>query len=229
MTPSYRVERLALSRTVRLIPTARLREPALQKLAPADHLEALAEIEGATSARLLAMENRSAALPAAQLIHGIPAASIVNAAFVYARPRGLNRFNGPGRGAWYAALAVETCIAEVTFHMTRELENVNDFTATVEYGELFASFAGEFADLRDAPAPLACLDPDPARGYPAGNALAAEIMGNGHNGVIYPSCRQVGGICLAALWPHAVQSVAQGTVLRLRWAGSRTPFVELAA
>ena len=226
MAPSYRVERLAEPRTIRLISTARLRDPVLLPLAPAEHLAALAEIEGATSARLLAQENRVAALPAAQLVHGVPAANIVNAAFAYARPRGLNRFNGPERGAWYAALARETCIAEVAFHMTRELENVGDFNATVDFGELFASFAGEFADLRDLQEQPLCLDPDPARGYGAGNALALEIMANGHNGVIYPSLRHAGGICLAALWPHAVQSVAQGDVIRLRWAGSRQPVVE---
>jgi RES domain len=48
-------------------------------------------------------------------------ANFINAAFVYFRPRELNRFNGPGRGAWYAALAVETCQAEVAFHLAREL------------------------------------------------------------------------------------------------------------
>lgn len=50
--------------------------------------------------------------------------TLVNAAFCYTRATG-NRFNGPERGAWYAAygkLAVETAQAEVTWHLTRELE-----------------------------------------------------------------------------------------------------------
>jgi hypothetical protein len=95
----------------------------------------------------------------------------INAAFAYWRPRELNRFNGPGRGAWYAALAVETSIQEVAFHMNRELERINDFNAVVEYTEMFASFAGEFLDLRGvAPSPP-CLDPNIAVGYPEGNRL----------------------------------------------------------
>lgn len=109
-------------------------------------------------------------------------------------PSDLNRFNGPGRGAWYAALAQETAIAEV-----------------------------EFVDLRGlAPAP-ACLDPDPARGYVAGNAVAAAARAAGYNGIVYPSARHLGGTCLVALTPHAVQSVAQGDVLRLVWTGGHEP------
>jgi hypothetical protein len=41
----------------------------------------------------------------------------------------------------------------------------------VEYGEMFASLAGEFVDLRETP-DHPCLDPDPGVGYPIGNALA---------------------------------------------------------
>jgi hypothetical protein len=157
----------------------------------------------------------------------MPHAAFINAAFAYWRPRELNRFNGPGRGAWYAALATETCIAEVAFHMTRELERVKDFNATVEYAELFASFAGEFADLRGLAPPPLCLDPDPAVGYPAGNAVADRVRALGQNGIIYPSVRQEGGTCVVALWPHAVQSVVQGRALRLAWRGVREPEVLL--
>lgn len=226
---SYPVRRLAQARTVRLIATARLRDPVLLRLVEAARLDDLAEIESATSFRLLTQHGRSAAMPADQLVHGIPGASIINAAFSYARPRAPNRFNGATRGAWYAALARRTCIAEVAFHLTRELRHVGDFAATVEYGEIFASFAGEFADLRGLKPRPPCLDPDPAVGYPAGNALAAEVMANGHNGIVYPSVRERAGVCFAALWPHAVQSVAQGDVIRLVWQGSATPAVEIVA
>ena len=33
------------------------------------------------------------------------------------------------------------------------------------------------------------------------------------------------GICLVALWPHAVQSVAQGALWRVRWTGRPVPEV----
>jgi hypothetical protein len=220
---------IALERTVRLVASARLRDPVLHRLVRAAHADDLAEIEGATSGRLTQQARGGGRLDARELVAALPHAAFINAAFSYWRPRDPNRFNGPGRGAWYAALTVETCIAEVTFHMTRELSRVEDFNATVDYAEMFASFAGLFADLRGASPPPACLDPDPAVGYPAGNRLADAVRARGGNGIVYPSVRHAGGTCLAALWPSAVQSVTQGRVLRLQWRGTREPSASVLA
>lgn len=220
---SYPVARLALERTVRLVSTARLRDPVLLGLAGWDRLGDLAEIEGATSGRLTAQRHGAETIGAGEFVSALPHASFINAAFSYWRPRELNRFNGPGRGAWYAALSTETCIAEVAFHLTRELERVRDFNATVDYAEMFASFAGAFVDLRGVEPAPECLHPDPAIGYPFGNALAEATRADGHNGIVYPSVRHPGGTCLVALWPHAVQSVAQGQTLRLAWRNRRDP------
>ena len=84
--------------------------------------------------------------------------------------------------------------------------------------------AGEFVDLRTIGA-HPCLHPDPAIGYPAGNAVADAARARGLNGVVYPSVRHVGGTCLAALMPHAVQSVAQGGVYRFEWSGGPEPTI----
>jgi RES domain-containing protein len=221
--PPFPIVRIALERTVRLVATARLRDPVLLQLVGERYLDDLVEIEGATNGRLAAEQQGTEALDARELVGGLPHANFINAAFAYFRPRELNRFNGPGRGAWYAALHVETCKAEVGFHLTRELQRVNDFNAVVDYAEMFASFAGEFVDLRSVNPRPDCLHPDPAVGYPAGNSLAELIRNNGHNGIIYPSVRHEEGTCLVALWPAAVQSVAQGRVLRAAWTGNPTP------
>ena len=219
------IVREAFPRTVRLVTTARLRESVLLALVDKEELDALAEIEGATSQRLVVQERGSPALDSKELIHGVPHATFVNAAFANAKPRELNRFNGPDRGAWYAALAVETALAEVQFHLTEFLARTGVFEATVEYAELFASFAGEFIDLRSDPK-NAALSSDPAVGYPAGNAIADAARAKGINGIIYPSVRHGGGTCFAALFPHAVQSVAQGDVYRLVWNGDQTPTIK---
>jgi RES domain-containing protein len=219
------ITREALPRTVRLVSSARLRDPVLLALADAADLEALAEIEGATSGRLIAEARGQGGLSPRELVHGVPHAAHINAAFAYARPRALNRFNGPDRGAWYAALDVQTCLAEVAFHLTRFLEDSGLFEAVADYAELFASFAGEFLDLRLTPGHPA-LDPDPSRGYPEGNRLADAALARGLNGILYPSVRHAGGTCIAALVPHAVQSVAQGDMWRLSWAGSPEPRAE---
>ncbi|HEY6661706.1 MAG TPA: RES family NAD+ phosphorylase [Sphingomicrobium sp.] len=218
--------REAFPRTVRLVSSARLRDPVLAPLADSDdELALLAEIEAATSGRQVAEERGLGALSAAELVHGVPHAKFINASFAYAKPHAPMRFNPADRGAWYAALVVETCLAEVGYHMTNALADAGDFNAVVEYGEMHASMSGVFVDLRDRPQ-HDCLNPDSTIGYPAGNVVAALARQAGHNGIIYPSVRHRGGTCIAALWPNVVQSVAQGAMYRLTWAGSPEYTVE---
>lgn len=214
------VRHIAQDRTIRLVATARLRDPVLLKLVAREDLDALAEIEGATSGRLRAQESGSDRLDPRELVFGIPHAHLINAAFAYWLPRGLNRFNGPGRGAWYAALKLETSIAEVSFHLERELANVGDFNATVDYAEMLASFVGDFADVRRLAPKPDFLQADPAAAYGAGNRFADAVRAAGLYGIVYPSARHPAGTCLVALLPHAVQSVAQGGVVRLTWTGT---------
>ena len=185
----------------------------------AAELDLLAEIEGATSGRLIAEERGLGGLSPDELVHGVPHARFINASFAYAKPREPMRFNPANRGAWYAALGIETCIAEVGHHLTLALADVGDFNAVVEYGEMLASMSGVFVDLRDL-ADHPALDPDPATGYAEGNAVATRARAHGHNGVIYPSVRHTGGTCVAALWPNVVQSVVQGAMVRLTWTGN---------
>lgn len=228
MLEGLTITREALPRTTRLVTTARLRPPVLSRLVDADDLAALAEIEGATSNRLLAQNRGTADVQAYELVYGVPHAAFINASFAYAKPREANRFNGTERGAWYAALELETCLDEVRYHLTEALAQTGVFEATVDYAELHASFAGEFVDLRPH-ADHVCLHPDKSVGYPAGNALADAARARGLNGIIYPSVRHAGGTCIAALFPHAVQSVAQGNVYRMTWRGAPEPIVEKVA
>ena len=222
----FPVERLALERTVRLVTTARGRPAVLGNIVSDNFVDDLTEIEGATSGRLTALQFGADDIDPREFVVGVPHANFINAAFCYPRPGELNRFSGPSRGTWYAALDVKTCVKEVAFHMTRELERIDDFHACVDYSEMFASFAGEFVDLRNTNPRPECLQPDIAVGYPAGNELAQKTRSSGYNDIIYPSVRDRTGTCLAALHPQTVQSVAQGDIVRLRWTGGPTPEIE---
>lgn len=216
----------AFPRTVRLVTTARLRAPVLMPLVDSeDDLVLLGEIEGATSARLMAQERGISGLAANELVYDVPHAHFINACFAYAKPQQPNRFNGANRGAWYAALALETCLAEVGFHLTRALADAGDFNATVEYAEMFCSLAGDFVDLRQRPQHPS-LGADITTAYPLGNALAESARAEGLNGIIYPSVRHPDGTCLVALRPAAVQSVRQGDVYRMIWRGQPEPTIE---
>lgn len=226
MLDGLTVTRDAFPRTIRLVSTARLRDAVLGDLVDnEDELQALAEIEGATSQRLVTQARGSGGVSAEELVHGVPHAHFINASFTYPNPRQPNRFNGCDRGAWYAALSVDTCLQEITFHTTQFLSDAGDFNTIVEFGEMFASFAGEFLDLRATPGHES-LNPNPAIGYPVGNALADAVRVEGYNGIIYPSVRHADGTCFAVLFPHGVQSVVQGDVYRLVWSGMPDPIIE---
>ncbi len=217
---------VAYPTTVRLVSSARLRAAVLEPLVDStDELALLAEIEGATSARQLAQHRGIAGLAANELVYDVPHAHFINASFAYARPQQPNRFNGSHRGAWYAALSVDTCLAEVGYHLTRFLADAGRYQAVVDYAEMLSSLAGAYVDLRQRPEHPA-LGADPAQAYPVGNRLAEMARAQGLNGIIYPSVRHADGTCFAALRPAAVQSVRQGDAYRMVWNGEPTPLVE---
>jgi hypothetical protein len=215
----------AFPRTVRLVTTARLRAAVLAPLVEhADDLALLAEIEGATSTRLMAEDHGILGLAANELVYDVPHARFINASFAYAKPQQPNRFNGADRGAWYAALAVETCLSEVGYHLAKALAAAGDFHATVDYAEMICSLAGDFLDLRQVPGHPS-LGAEETTAYPLGNRLADAARAAGLNGIIYPSVRHPGGTCIVALRPAAVQSVRQGAVYRMVWRGTPEPEV----
>ncbi|MBD8890744.1 RES family NAD+ phosphorylase [Labrenzia suaedae] len=194
----------------------------------AGELDFLAEIEALTSAR------QTGELPVPDGIHPLELQNerhgygwtYVNAAFCYTRADG-GRFNGPERGAWYAAYgedAAATTRAEVTFHLTRELEATGCFENITFYRELLAGFTTRFHDLSGCKEE-AFLAADPHQAYPAGQALAREVLAADGNGVLYPSARRPGGKCLAAFRPNLVQNIRQGRTWVFEWQGVPVPLI----
>jgi hypothetical protein len=213
--------------TVRLVSTGRLRAAVLLPLAAdQDALDALAGLESVTNERLRAEASGLADLDPRELVFGRAGYTFINAAFTHTRPGG-NRFNGEGRGAWYCGFEAETAIAEVSYHMARELEAVGRFENVTDYAELVADFFGSFHDLRNTDrAAEAALDRDPAIAYPAGQILAMRLRTEfGANGIVYPSARHAGGTCLVAFRPDLVQNLRQGGIWRLAWRGTPEPVV----
>jgi len=183
---------------VRLISETHHKPPVLRGLVDSDQeADILAEIEGETSARLIAEREGSPALDRRELAFArrshdltLYGESHINAAFTYTRASG-NRFNSGERGAWYCAWDILTSAQEVGFHRTRELGFIGRYEDEAHYVELLADFIGDFPDLHPDKYAEAhpALDPDPAQGYPAGQRLAADLRGEGYRGLIYPSLR----------------------------------------
>jgi hypothetical protein len=170
-------------------------------------LKDLFALEGATNDRLLGEAGLLPGITVRELVFGVPNAHVVNAAFTHANPWG-NRFNGPERGAWYAGFTRRTAELEGAFHRAVELREVRWMEKEVfTYVDFLADFRGEFHDLRTARAFRNCLDPV---SYKASQRLARELLEKGSPGVIYPSARHEGGVCLGCFRPALVGNVRKG-------------------
>ena len=179
-------------------------------------LQAIFDLDHATNDRLLAENDLLPGIDSHELIFGISYYRIVNAAFCHAQPLG-SRFNGPSRGAWYAAFEVETAQAEVAFHKEVELAEIGWPEETVTYDDYLADFSGAFHDIRGDPAFASCLDPG---SYVASQALAERLLADGSLGVAYPSVRRPPGDCVACFRPALVTNVRKSAAWTFSWHAS---------
>ena len=186
------------------------------------HLADIFDVDHATNERLLAENDLLPGIGMHELLFGVPYYRIVNAAFTHAHPLG-SRFNGPDRGAWYAAFDIRTAQSEVAFHKSVQLIEIGRFEDEVTMDDYRADFSGEFHDLRDASVFIECLDSD---SYVQSQVLAEQLLKAGSLGIVYPSVRRPGGICLACFRPALVMNVRKGTTYRFRWSGNPTPTIE---
>ncbi len=180
-----------------------------------DHLQAIFELDAATNDRVLAEGQLLPGIGLEELVFAVPHAASVNAAFCHAHPLG-SRFNGPDRGAWYAAFDLATSQAEVAFHKTVQLAEIGRFEDSVTYDDYLADFSASFHDLRRARGLSACLDPE---SYVESQALAERLMEADSLGVVYPSVRRAGGTCLACFRPALVSNVRRDRTYRFTWEG----------
>ena len=191
-------------------------------------LQALFALDHATNDRLLAEHDLLPGIGVHELVFGVPNYRVVNAAFTHAHPSG-SRWNGPERGAWYAARELETSQAEVVFHRTVALAEVGVYEDSATYDDYLSDVSGFLHDVRDANgAPAArwaeCLRPD---SYVASQLLAERLLAAGSLGVVYPSVRRAGGTCVAVFRPALVANVRRSATYRFTWAGRPEPEVAL--
>ncbi len=194
----------------------------LARIADSDgHLADIFDLDNATNDRLYAENDLLPGIGVRELLFGVPYHRVVNAAFTHAHPLG-SRFNGPDRGAWYAAFEARTAQAEVAFHKAVQLAEVSRFEDDVTFDDYLADFSGEFHDLRGSKDWADCLDPDT---YVQSQVLAERLLDGGSLGIVYPSVRRTGGTCLACFRPALVMNVRKGTTYRFRWSGHPIPTI----
>jgi hypothetical protein len=180
-----------------------------------DDLATATALDAATNDRVLGETRGLAGISPFELVYGFPNAHIIRAAFLHPNKAGGSRFNDTTRGAWYAAEAVETCIAEVSYHRAKRLGDIIDpeepdqvpQSDSATYDDWQADFHADFHVLEPAANYPECLQPEPVpECYQAPQALARNLLSQQSNGIVYPSVRREGARCLACFRPALVYS-----------------------
>ena len=173
-------------------------------VATAADLGAVIELVGWTNDRLV--EERLRRLPETEWVYGRANSSIVMASFLHVAPGGM-RFNGAELGAWYAAAALRTAVAEVGHHLRREAVATGGAELRRTYRTYTATLAGDFTDLRGQSSAQPDLY-DPAS-YGASQPFGEGIRSAGGYGILYDSLRHAGGENVVAYRTHGIEDILQ--------------------
>ena len=188
----------------RLIPSRFPPVGLFDTVATAADLAAAMELAGWTNDRLLV--DRINRLPENEWVYGRPNASIVMAAFLHVAPGGM-RFNNGDLGAWYAAAALPTAVAEVAHHLRREAVARCVPGARRQYRQYTSGLEGSYLDIRGQQAARPDIY-DPAS-YAASQRLGEAVRASGGAGLIYDSLRHAGGIAVVAHRPRNIITIVQ--------------------
>lgn len=189
----------------------------------------VARLDAATNERIQGELYGLSGISHFELVYGIPDSHIIRAAFLHPGPFGA-RFNDTTRGAWYAAEAVETSVTEVVYHKAKRLaEMVVPESSTGKpddetsfYDDWQADFYSRFHCLKPPEQYADCLHPEPVpQCYGPSQRLARQLLSDQSNGVIYPSVRHKGRICLVCFRPALVHRPRRSNRYEIRLRTSR--------
>jgi hypothetical protein len=186
-----------------------------------DELRMLAELEGLTNDRLRQELGQIRLVPADEIMVG-PGCTPIMSAFCHPGP---SRFTDGTFGVYYAALTIETAIAETRYHRERFLRDASLPAEVVEMRCYTTSVVKPMTRLpSDARATKAILDPV---SYAAGQRFGAAQRERGAWGIYYDSVRHSpDGRCIAVLRPRALKPVTQTSHYRYYWDGRAIAHVE---
>jgi hypothetical protein len=214
------VRRVIWPRSVRIIRSIHPPIDLFEDIADPADWEALASAEAKFNPRIRAGIGDLAKVPPARRVTG-PGASWVMAPFVHCSPQRPGRFSNGTFGLYYAGDSTNVAIAETIHHHTRTmLATAEPPGWTSQFRELIGSVD---ADLDDVTGMDALLDPE---NYAASQAFGAERRAAGSNGIVWPSVRFAGGMCIGAFWPDVVPIPAQGAHFAYHWNGAAVDYVK---
>jgi hypothetical protein len=194
----------------RIIPTKFPPIEIFQGLVPADHMDALFELEGMTNERLRAEANMLAEERAVAVGN-----SVVMAAFTHFSPSKPSRFSNGSYGVYYASKTVETAVFETVFHRENFLRYTHEEACSIDMRVYVGKVLKPMHDIRSSD--YACLYA--SNDYSLSQSFAKSLREEGALGILYNSMRHKGGECIAAFQPAAVSTPIQGQTFTYVWDG----------
>jgi RES domain len=183
---------------------------------PAD-LEVVFAIESLTNPRIRDEIGQLQLVPPEERVSGA-GSTVIMAAFTHLNAEG-SRFSDGSYGVYYAAHALDTAIAEVSHHRALFLSRTHEPAMDVDMRAISAHLDTELHDLRElGKRGAALLDPDD---YAAPQAFARRLRAAGSWGVVFPSVRHEGGVCVGVFRPKALRNARSGAHIALHWDGAR--------
>lgn len=209
--------RIRWRKCYRIIPSRFPPIDLFERVASAEDLAAVHELESLTNDRLRDQVGEIQLVPPAERVAG-PGAGYVMAAFTHPSPVGA-RFNDGQLGAYYAARELDTAIAETTYHRANFMRATKQPQMELDMRVLEAELDARLHDLRGLRGTLTDIyDPDD---YSASQRLAAKLRDEGSDGIAYDSVRLDGGQCVAIFRPRRVRSCRASLHLTYVWDGTR--------
>ncbi|CTQ34799.1 RES family NAD+ phosphorylase [Jannaschia rubra] len=206
--------RVTWARTHRIVRTLHPPIDLFEDIADPVDWEALASAAGKTDPAAMQAAGRLDLVPAARRVGG-PGASHLMAPFVHCSPDRPGRFSDGSYGVYYAGDATEVALREVAHHHGVFLRATAEAPGwTGQFRELLGSVDAVLHDVGPAPGVLDPVD------YAAAQALAARLRAGGSDGVVYPSVRAPGGMCIAVFWPDVLPVPVQGDPFEFHFDGA---------
>lgn len=186
-----------------------------------EELEEIAALEGLTNDRLLVEYGDLSLIKNDDWVGGTGSTPLM-AAFTHP---GNSRFSDESTtGVYYAAVTIETAIAETTFHRERFLSASKERACSIQMREYVSRVQKELIILTHSEHEH-LLTPDPAQ-YPISQAFARERKAENVWGIYYPSVRDPNGNCVAIFRPPALSIPTQGRHYHYQWDGKTISTVE---
>lgn len=181
-----------------------------------EELEQIALLEGLTNERILSELGKINLIDKEDWIGG-PGSTPIMAAFTHT---GFGtRFSDGSFGVYYAASSLETAIKETCFHRERFYSASNEKPCSISMREYLSTIRKPLLDITHK-RHEELFNPDPAY-YSPSQEFGKKIHEEKHWGLLYPSIRNLNGLCMAIFRPPALTIPTQGCHLRYIWDGQR--------